>query len=109
MLRGCYAVLLVTPWRHVESIREPCKRSWSSLDRDAARKPLEIANATEAKRCRTTASTSRSSTAPFLFQEGGSSAEYHAELELAITRGWLWLHESRTYVKFTPAGADLFA
>jgi hypothetical protein len=24
-------------------------------------------------------------------------------------RGWLWLHESWTYVKFTPAGADLFA
>jgi len=22
---------------------------------------------------------------------------------------WLWLHESGTYVKFTPAGAELFA
>jgi len=29
-------------------------------------------------------------------------------LELAITRGWLWKHESGTYVKFTQAGADLF-
>jgi hypothetical protein len=27
----------------------------------------------------------------------------------AITLTWLWLHESGTYVKFTPAGADLFA
>jgi hypothetical protein len=25
-----------------------------------------------------------------------------------IARGWLWLHESGTYVKLTPAGADLF-
>jgi hypothetical protein len=32
-----------------------------------------------------------------------------AGLDLAIARGWLWLHESGTYVKFTPAGAELFA
>ena len=32
-----------------------------------------------------------------------------AGLELAVTRGWLELHESGTYVKFTAAGADLFA
>jgi hypothetical protein len=30
-------------------------------------------------------------------------------LEAAISRGWLVLHESGTYVKFTPAGAELFA
>jgi hypothetical protein len=30
-------------------------------------------------------------------------------LDLAIVRGWLWKHESGTYVKFTPAGAELFA
>ena len=46
---------------------------------------------------------------PFLFKEGGSSAEYKAGLDLAIARGWLWLHESGTYVRFTEAGADLFA
>jgi hypothetical protein len=46
---------------------------------------------------------------PFLFKKGGSPAEYGAGLELAIARGWLWLHESGIYVKFTPAGADLFA
>jgi hypothetical protein len=28
---------------------------------------------------------------------------------LAIARGWLWLYESGTYVKFTQSGADLFA
>jgi len=27
----------------------------------------------------------------------------------AIERGWLMMHESGTYVKFTPAGAELFA
>jgi hypothetical protein len=46
---------------------------------------------------------------PFLFKEGGTPAEYKAGLELAIARGWLWKHESGTYVKFTHAGADLFA
>jgi hypothetical protein len=29
--------------------------------------------------------------------------------ENAIERGWLWKHESGTYVKLTQAGADLFA
>jgi hypothetical protein len=46
---------------------------------------------------------------PFLFSHGGSPAEYGAGLALAITSGWLWKHESGTYMKFTPAGADLFA
>jgi hypothetical protein len=26
-----------------------------------------------------------------------------------VALGWLWLHESGTYVKFTDAGAALFA
>jgi hypothetical protein len=46
--------------------------------------------------------------APFL-QAGGSPAEYGAGLAHAIARGWLWKHESGTYVKFTQTGADLFA
>jgi hypothetical protein len=46
--------------------------------------------------------------APFL-QAGGSPAEYGAGLDRAIQLGWLWKHESGTYVKFTEAGADLFA
>jgi hypothetical protein len=45
---------------------------------------------------------------PFL-REGGNRAEYKAGLDLAIAHGWLWRHESGTYVKFTPAGAELFA
>jgi hypothetical protein len=39
----------------------------------------------------------------------GSPAEHGVGLKLAIERGWLWLHESGTYVKTTQAGADLFA
>ena len=46
---------------------------------------------------------------PFLQEHRGSPAEYKAGLDLAIERGWLWLHESGTYVKFTQAGAELFA
>ena len=38
---------------------------------------------------------------PFLFGDNGTPAEYGAGLELAIKRGWLELHESGTYVKFT--------
>jgi hypothetical protein len=46
---------------------------------------------------------------PILFEHKGSPAEYKAGLELAIARVWLVLHESGTYVKFTQAGAELFA
>jgi hypothetical protein len=42
---------------------------------------------------------------PFL-RGGGSPVEYGAGLKRAIELGWLWIHESGTYVKFTPAGAD---
>ena len=47
--------------------------------------------------------------APFLFELKGTPAEFKAGLEHAIARGWLVLHESGTYVKFTEAGAALFA
>jgi hypothetical protein len=38
---------------------------------------------------------------PFLYELRGTPAEYKAGLDLAITRGWLWKHESGTYVKLT--------
>jgi len=38
---------------------------------------------------------------PFLFQLKGTPAEYKAGLERAIANGWLWLHESGTYVKIS--------
>jgi hypothetical protein len=46
---------------------------------------------------------------PFLFKDKGTPAEYKAGLDLCISRGWLELHESGTYVKFMPAGTELFA
>jgi hypothetical protein len=45
---------------------------------------------------------------PFL-DAGGSPADYRTGIERAVTLGWLWRHESGTYVKFTPTGAQLFA
>src|SRR5437667_8519976 len=46
---------------------------------------------------------------PFLFGDKGTPTKYAAGLDCAISRGWLVMHESGTYVKFTQAGADLFA
>jgi hypothetical protein len=46
---------------------------------------------------------------PFLFRDKGSPAEYGAGVKLATERGWLDMHESGTFVRFTPAGAELFA
>jgi hypothetical protein len=59
-------------------------------------------------RCRTAAPISSSSTAHFS-RAGGTPDQYRAGIERAIASGWLWLHESGTYVKFTPGGAELFA
>ena len=47
--------------------------------------------------------------APILYRERATLAEYKAGLDLAIERGWLVLHERGTFVRFTQAGADLFA
>jgi hypothetical protein len=73
----------------------------------AARKILEIANTVEP--IQDGRIHIEKINGPFLFKEGGSPAEYGAGLELAIAKGWLWRHESGVYVKFTQAGAELFA
>ena len=72
----------------------------------AARKLIEIANSVEA--VQDGRIHIEKINEPFL-RAGGSPTEYVAGLELAITKGWLWKHESGVYVKFTPAGAELFA
>ena len=46
---------------------------------------------------------------PFLFKDKGSPTEYGAGMKLCMERGWLAMHESGTFVRFTPAGAELFA
>ena len=71
----------------------------------AARKVIEVANGVE------TVQDGRihieKINGPFLFRE--RATPHSAGLKLAIERGWLVLHQSGTYVKFTQAGADLFA
>ena len=74
---------------------------------EAARKLLEIANTVEA--VQDGRIYIEKINGPMLFKEGASSAENKAGLNLAIERGWLVLHESGTFVRFTPAGAELFA
>lgn len=46
---------------------------------------------------------------PFLFGDKATPAEYSAGLKFAIERGWLTMHESGTFVRFTQSGSDLFA
>jgi hypothetical protein len=45
---------------------------------------------------------------PFV-KEGNTPDQYRAALARATKMGWLSLHESGTFVRFTPAGAELFA
>lgn len=71
----------------------------------AARRLVEIANAVEAEDGRIYIELINT---PFL-KEGGTPDQYRAALAQAVTLGWLWLHEFGTYVRFTPAGAELFA
>ena len=73
---------------------------------EAARKLVELANAAEADRDHRIAI--ELINLPFL-RLGASADEYRAGIERAIENGWLDRHESGTFVKFTQAGADLFA
>jgi len=36
---------------------------------------------------------------------GGSGDDFRAGIARAIAQGWLWRHESGTYLKFTDSGA----
>jgi hypothetical protein len=72
----------------------------------AARKLIEIANGIEAMQDGRIYI--ERVNAPFL-AAGGSGDDFRAGIDRAIALGWLWLHESGTYVKFTDSGAELFA
>jgi hypothetical protein len=73
----------------------------------AARKILEIANSLESYMDgRLLIELINGS---MLFHEKSAPAEYKAGLDRCIEKGWLMLHESGTFVRFTQAGADLFA
>ena len=70
----------------------------------AARKIVEIANDVEA--VQNGRIYIERVNAPFLVA-GGSGDDFRAGIERAVTLGWRWLHESRTYLKFTEVGAAL--
>jgi hypothetical protein len=72
----------------------------------AARKLVQIANAVEA--VQDGRIFIELINGPFL-KEGGTPDQFRAALARAITLGWLVRHNSGTYVKFTPSGAELFA
>jgi hypothetical protein len=79
---------------------------WSDPE-TAMKKILEIANSVEA--VQDGRIHIEKINGPFLFTHGALPAQYGAGMKLAIERGFLVMHESGTYVKFTPTGADLFA
>ncbi len=72
----------------------------------AARRIMEIANTIEADQGKVHI---EKINYPMLYMDGATPAEYWAGLQHAIENGWLVMHESGTFVTFTPAGADLFA
>jgi hypothetical protein len=91
--------------REIEAVKFVAERPLADPDA-AVRKLVEIANAPS--QCRTAGSTSSCFNAAFL-NAGGTPDQFRAGLARAVAVGWLWRHESGTYVKFTAAGAELFA
>jgi hypothetical protein len=73
----------------------------------AARKLLEIANATGA--VQDGRIYIEIINGQFLFKEGGTPDEYKTGVACAVAKGGLWKHESGTYVQIMPAGAEMFA
>jgi hypothetical protein len=73
----------------------------------AARKLIEIANSVQA--VQDGRIFIELINGPMLFEHKATPAEYSAGLKFAIDRGWLELDRSGTFVKFTQAGAELFA
>jgi len=73
----------------------------------AARKLVEIANSLEA--VQDGRIYIELINGPMLFEHKATPAEYKVGLDLAISRGWLDLDRSGTFVRFAQAGAELFA
>jgi hypothetical protein len=92
--------------RETQILRLTADRPYSDPEK-AARRILEIANTVEA--IQDGRIHVEKINGPFLFRDGGSPAEYGAGMQLANAHGWLEMHRSGTYVKFTTAGAELFA
>jgi hypothetical protein len=87
-------------------MKSAANRSWSDPEK-AARRIIEIASTVEP--VQDGRIFVELVNGPFIYEDKGSSAEYGAGMKLALERGWLAMHESGTFVRFTPAGAELFA
>ena len=72
---------------------------------EAARRILEIAHTIETAQSKIYIELINY---PMLFKDNASPAEYWEGLQRAVANGWLVLHESGTFVTFTPAGAEMF-
>ena len=81
-----------TPLNDKEFIGEICRAQ--ALCRSRMKKLLEIANSVEA--VQDGRIHIEKINGPFLFEHGGKPAEYTAGMKLAIARGFLWMHESKT-------------
>jgi hypothetical protein len=81
------------------------KRSFAGSEA-AARKLLELANAFEPP---SRQDLYRENQRPVPVRLEATPAEYKAGLDYAITKDWLELHEGGTFLRFTEAGAALFA
>jgi hypothetical protein len=73
----------------------------------AARKLVEIANTIEP--ARDGRIFIEQINGRMLLEHKATPAEYKAGLDLAVAKGWLELHESGTFLRFTQSGKDLFA
>ncbi|WP_024511674.1 hypothetical protein [Bradyrhizobium sp. ARR65] len=67
----------------------------------AARKLLEIANSVEAVQDGRIHIEDQLAVLNGPCDQGRTPSEYKAGLEFAAAKGWLWMHESGTYVRFT--------
>ena len=81
--------------------------SSSSDPETAAPKLIEIANGVEAPQ--EGRIHIEKINGPFLFQLKGTVDQYRAGIKHAVERGWIVMHDSGTFIRFTQAGADLFA
>jgi hypothetical protein len=91
--------------REIEAVKFVAERPLADPDA-AVRKLVEIANGTES--VQDGRLYIELVNAAFL-NAGGTPDQFRAGLARAVAVGWLWRHESGTYVKFTAAGAELFA
>jgi hypothetical protein len=99
-------VWMRAPWDQGTEMKFAATRAHANPEA-AARKLTKLANAVEA--VQDGRIYIELINGPMLFELKAAPAEYKAGLDYAIAKGWLELDRSGTFVKFTQAGAELFA